>query len=165
MEVLKEWARSVSLVAVLCSMILMLAPARMKKNVAFVLEVIILIAVIAPAWRWIALVRARPAAVSLDAYLPRGADLGAYHELYFVEVQREVEALVRGLGFRVSSIKLESGSSSGSLERIVVSISPGKDMTGPSIKDVDLESFRKILSLFTGVPEPSVLIQVSEGVK
>lgn len=167
MEVVKDWARSVSLVAVLCSMILMLTPARMKRNVAFVLEIIVLIAVIAPAWRWISLVRARPAALVLESYLPRGTDGGAFRRLYLAETRRQIEALVQSFGFPVSSLKLEVDAATGNLSRITIAIpskqagGSGADGTGGVLPD----SFRKLVSLYTGVPESSVIIESAEGGK
>lgn len=166
MEVIREWARSVSLVAVVCSMILMLAPAKMKKNVAFVLELIVLVAVIAPAWSWVSLVRARPAALSLESYLPQGTDSGAFRQLYVVETRRQVEALVRSFGLPVLSVKVEVDAATGNLSRIIVAIPSNEAGSVARAEDEGVpESFRKLLSLYTGVPESSVIVETAEGGK
>lgn len=165
-EIVRDWARSVSLVAVLCSMILMLAPVRMKRNVAFVLEIIVLVAVMAPAWKWVSVVRARPAALALESYLPRGTNSGVFTELYLVETRRQVEALVQSFGLPVSGIKLEVDARTGSLSRVTILIPPEPGASGDRSTDGVLpESFRKLLSLYTGVPESSVVIEAAEGGK
>ncbi|MBE3520068.1 MAG: hypothetical protein IMW97_07170 [Firmicutes bacterium] len=167
MEVVKDWARSVSLVAVLCSMILMLAPERMKRNVAFVLEIIVLTAVVAPAWRWISLVRARPASLVLESYLPRGTDGDAFRRLYLAQTRRQVEALVQSLGLSVSSLELEVDAATGNISRITIVIPPRE--AGASEAEargaVFPDPFRKLVSLYTGVPESSVIIEFAEGGK
>ncbi len=166
MEIVRDWARSVSLVAVLCSMILMLAPARMKRNVAFILEIIVLVAVIAPAWRWVSVVRDRPAALVLESYLPRGTDSGVFSQLYLAETRKQVEALVQSFGLPVSGVKLEVDAATGNLSRITIAIP--LEPAGPGDRGMDgslPESFRKLLSLYTGVPESSVVIEIAEGGK
>lgn len=166
MDVVREWARSVSLVAVLCSMILMLAPVKMKRNVAFVLEAVVLIAVLAPAWRWVSAVRTSSRVLPLDEYLPEGTGVEVFEKLRISEMRRQIEALLAGGGFRVEDVEIVTNPETARILRIAVKVRSGGAGALPGSASLDVSlSLRKLLALYSGVPESSVLIEAAEGGK
>lgn len=156
MEMVREWARSVAMTAVLCSMLLMIAPSRMKRHVALVLETVLLVTVLAPAWRWISAVREVPGGLSLEAFLPEKSDPAVFDRLRDAEARRQIEALIESAGFRLATISLPAEEIDRELAGLEITVQGKGD---PEI----LRVLTKLLALYTGLPEDRVSIKGTEG--
>lgn len=155
MEFVKSWAKSVYVLAVLSSLVVVMAPRKMQKEIRFVLEIMVLLLLLTPL---VTLFGKSPSFENTWTNTTDNLSRQNYLSLesfFRDETKRRILTISKTLGLTVDSVEVEVKGVFPNLtvSRLVVALNQPEDQES-------LENFRRSLQSYLGVPEESIVLEV-----
>ncbi len=153
MEAVKAWARSIFLLAVFSSTVLLVIPKSMQKQSRFVAEMLLLLCVIAPLGGLVSS-GAQSALAPGNGAVAEG-EATSFGDFYSSETARRVAEIGQAIGLSIESVDVATKDSGFSLASVVVHLTDR-----PS--DDELASFTEGLSAYLGIGKDKLRVVVRE---
>ena len=154
MEAIKAWAKSVFILSVFASTVMLLVPKSMNKQAKFVSEMLLLLCVAAPLAGLLSGAGGIPASPELT--FGESAPPFALNDYLVTETSRRVSEIASLAGISVDDVSVMPAQSGYGIEGITITLS------SPVI-DEDGEALRETLSAYLSVPVDRVRLVVKES--
>ncbi|QUL98933.1 MAG: hypothetical protein IMF26_02345 [Candidatus Fermentithermobacillus carboniphilus] len=155
MEAIKEWARSVYLLAVFSSAVLLIVPKTMQRQARFVVEMLMLLCVLAPLFHLMP--RPIETTVSSGSYVS-GSYTASLERFYVAEVERRVREVGQGAGIAIRDVEVVVTGSAPGFRVGAVKVVLGRDLT-----EEEARRFREVTGAYLNIPPDRVALEVAGG--
>lgn len=158
MEAIKEWARSVYILAMLSSVVLLLVPRKMLRQVRFVAEIIMLLCILSPVLG--AVLGAENLTIYSERFEPPESYSASLEKFYVGEIERRIKEIGNDAGIPVKSVRTNL---SGFAPKFSVS-SVSIYLSAPVEKD-KTRKFRDLIAAYLGIDSSKITFYESSKTK
>ncbi len=153
MEAVKVWARSIFMLSVLSSTVLLIVPKSMQKQSRFVVEMLLLLCVIAPLSGLLGSgAQDALASTGLPSQSAEATSLGRF---YAEETARRVSELGEKAGLSIAEVAVATKNAGFSLAEVIVRL-------GANPSDEQMDAFTKSVSAYLGINQDRLRVVIAK---